>query len=837
MAANFTRELDGREQAIAAAAETRAAAVTVRTQAATALRASAERIDVSDPKASRTAERRRQKSAWQNDGWDYYDNVPEIGFGGRFFGNNLAKLRLFAGYVAEPGQPPVPVTATDDDGAPLLSEAVQQVCAATLDRIQSQQGGHAELLKDYALNMWVAGECTLLGLPDEASPTGETWAIYSSSELSQKGGKWLVKTDPGQQDNDAMTVPADAPMYRLWIQHPRWSALPDSPVRRILELCDELMLLTRSVRAGATSRIPRGVLVIPEGALKGPVDVTTDAEANGEEMGDPTIAAIVSHFVTPIGDPGSASAVAPYVLAVPDALVDSVKYIQVGAVFSPEEAAARTEIIRRMANGVDLPPEILLGLGDTNHWSAWAIDDQTFKSYLEPYAQNFVLSLTWAYYRQALRAAGVTDLERHTIWYDASSLVGRSDQGASADLGAAAGYISPDAWRRVRGFADADAPTAEDVMESTILSIVRGAPALAPLLLPAIGIDLGLPAETEAAVTGEPATGSETPQGPPPEPVAAAAFTRKPSTDLAALGFRLARIDQALRARLTVAADASLRRAVERAGSRLRTRALRASAAHRDAVDGVPNELIGARLGEPLVAALGEDTDSLLRDSFEDLHDRFDLWTKQAQRQSLREMARAGIILDDEDVAAAEMGQDSDRDAAWLLLLALLVKQATKVLYAPDVEVPGQGEFDASVALPAAIMREVMSRAGGATGTSTSTGATLVGPLEQVAGAVATGTRTMDVMATVNLFPAGFEWLYGDPSSRTTNFEPHYALDGVTFSSFEDPVLANSEAWPDVAFYRPGDHFACGCDFAPVFSDGPSPDDDTEGATLATQEV
>ena len=854
MAANMARAIGGREEAILAAAAlrrdavaARASTATLRTQAASALRASAQKIDPTDQKANKAAERRRQKSAWQSDGWDYYDNVPEVGFGGRFFGNNLAKLILYAGYIAEPGQPPVPVTATDDDGNDLLSLAVQQACTAALDRIESQQGGHAEHLRDYGINSWVAGECTLVGLPDKDSPSGEAWAIYSSSELVQKGGKWLIKTDPDQQDSDAIVVPDDTPMYRLWIQHPRWSSLPDSPVHRILELCDELMLLTRSVRAGAMSRIPRGILVVPESALKGPVDVTTDAEANGEERGDPTINALVAHFSTPIGDPGSASAVTPYVLAVPDAVADKVQYLDVGSVFSTEEAAARTEIIRRMANGVDLPPEILLGLADSNHWTSWYIDEQTWKAYLEPYAQNYVLSLTAAYYQEALRKAGVTDLERHVIWYDPAAIIGHGDQAASATVGADAGRLSDDAWRRYNGFSDTDAPTEDDERRSIVLDIIRGTPSLAPLLLPTIGIELPLAEGTaealagvdEVAVVDTTAVETTPAVGPPPlpEPIAAAAFARKRTTDLAALGMRLARIDQALRVKLTAAADASMRRAVERAGARLRSQSLKASAAHRDAIDGVPNDQIAARLGPALVAALGQDTDSLLRDSFDDLHDRFDTWTAQAQRQSVREMERAGVVLDPGDIAALERSQDSDRDAAWTLLVALLIRQATTVLYRADAVVEQGGEFDASTTVPAAIIREAMSRAGGAVGTTTPGGSVVVGPLEQLAGAVATGTRTTDVLATVNITPGGFVWLYGDPGSRTTNFEPHENLDQEPFANFSDPVLFNPDEWPDVEFFRPGDHLYCQCDFAPAFTEGGSPADDAEGSTLVDQEV
>jgi hypothetical protein len=41
---------------------------------------------------------------------------------------------------------------------------------------------------------------------------------------------------------------------------------------------------------------------------------------------------------------------------------------------------ASGECIERIAIGLDMPPEILIGLQDANHWTAWQIDEQTWKA-------------------------------------------------------------------------------------------------------------------------------------------------------------------------------------------------------------------------------------------------------------------------------------------------------------------------------------------------------------------------------------------------------------------------------------------------------------------------
>jgi hypothetical protein len=56
-------------------------------------------------------------------------------------------------------------------------------------------------------------------------------------------------------------------------------------------------------------------------------------------------------------------------------------------------------------------------------------------------------------------------------------------------------------------------------------------------------------------------------------------------------------------------------------------------------------------------------------------------------------------------------------------------------------------------------------------------------------------------------------------------FEPHQELDGVTFTDWSDPVLANTGSFPAGGYYIPGDHGGCQCDVAPVIV---GPDGSTE---------
>src|SRR3546814_17159695 len=52
--------------------------------------------------------------------------------------------------------------------------------------------------------------------------------------------------------------------------------------------------------------------------------------------------------------------------------------------FDEETRELREEAIRRLALGQDAPPELLLGVGNMNHWGAWLVQADTNNTHVEP---------------------------------------------------------------------------------------------------------------------------------------------------------------------------------------------------------------------------------------------------------------------------------------------------------------------------------------------------------------------------------------------------------------------------------------------------------------------
>jgi hypothetical protein len=325
-------------------------------------------------------------------------------------------------------------------------------------------------------------------------------------------------------------------------------------------------------------------------------------------------------------------------------------------------------------------------------------------------------------------------------------------------------------------------------------------------------------------VQGPPSSG---PPEPPDALPAAALLQVAEQARVDGLGFRLADLDRALRLRLQIAADAAMRRALERAGAKLRTKATVAGGAAADAVSPVGNIEVAATLGPSLVAAINVTESDLLDGAFDELGDRFRSWTERVQEQALQEIQRSGGDLSDAQLAALRSQQTDDRNEAWLLLLGLLRATASRRLYDPRPEAdlaPGDpvGELDPTVLVPAGQIRQSISRAGGSSGPVSNGGAVLApgSPTPVPTGGIATGQLVSETFQqALGIVQVGWTWLYGDPGSRGVNFDPHLDLDGQRFDSWSSPILASDGGWPYVDFYYPGDHLYCQCDFAPSFQE------------------
>lgn len=398
---------------------------------------------------------RRLSQAWQQQAFGYYNTVGECWYASQFYSRALAKLRLFAGEINEQGE--------------IVELEPAHPASELLARVQDPGGGRSQLQGNYGKLMFLNGEGFLTVSVENDM---EAWEFLSVSELRLNStGGYVRFRAPGVAPEDLagagddMFEPADGEtvVYRMWRRHPEYSWLADAPIRGVLELFEELQLLQLAVRARAKSRaVQAGIVYVPnELDLNGADGVNDEDPAQ-----DPFMDLLIRTMTTAIQNPGSAAAVAPIVVRGPAEFAESLRKIDLyDMTESYPETGLRSEIIKRIATGLDMPPELLLGMTDANHWTAWQIDDQTWSAHLQPVAQQMCDDFTSAYLRPAAREEGIDSWASLVVGYDAADVINHPDRAKDAMSVYDRGGLSRATLREVTGFGDDDAPSEEEHQE------------------------------------------------------------------------------------------------------------------------------------------------------------------------------------------------------------------------------------------------------------------------------------------------------------------------------------------------------------------------------------
>lgn len=448
------------------------------------------------------------KQQWQSESWELRGEIGEYRFSGDRIARGVSLLRPYVGKVGRLGDAPTEVT----EGLPYTLGA---------DLFGNAASNQQNLFRA-AQHVVFTGESYPVVSESDDETDKLSWAAYSTSELSQDGRRWKVNDGINERTLD----PDTDLVIRAWVPHPERGALPDAGAKSVLPVARELRGLTEHVSAQIDSRLAgAGILAVPNEVevLRGPGNPDTPDDDQDEDL-DPFVADLMDMMLTPIRDRGSAAAVVPLVIKVPGDYVDKIRHIKLYDPLDPKGKELREEAIRRIALGMDSPPEMLLGLGSgSNHWSAWAISEEDVTMAIGPVGAVILHSLTVGWLQPMLREEGVPDWDQYVIWYDASALKLRPDRSSDSREMFDKGALSEDAMLRENGFSETDKPTDEEKKEILLTKLLVGAPSLAPLLLPMLGIEvdqskLAQTSEIAEATGGNaPSDGAAPAQDSPPE--------------------------------------------------------------------------------------------------------------------------------------------------------------------------------------------------------------------------------------------------------------------------------------------------------------------------------
>ena len=215
---------------------------------------------------------------WQERSLSYYDKIGELRYASQFYARQLSRIRIYPALLQDDGS-----TEPIKSGPPV----------EILNDIQDPGGGRSRLQYDYGRLMFVTGDGVLFGDQD-----GTRWRFLWKDELKvdDQGNAVRIKQDKKETGESGVA-------YRCWTPHPRHSDEADSPMRAVLDIAEELLILTAAVRSTAVTRLTNGILVMPT-----ELDFAPD-EAGGEEDPEqnPFLTKMATHFQSQIENPGAPS--------------------------------------------------------------------------------------------------------------------------------------------------------------------------------------------------------------------------------------------------------------------------------------------------------------------------------------------------------------------------------------------------------------------------------------------------------------------------------------------------------------------------------------------------
>jgi hypothetical protein len=595
-----------------------------------ALTASVTVIDAADAKRKRLVTKRTQDEKWQADGYAFYRMVGELRFTARYMGHGVGSARYFVGHRTSPDDP---LTAIPDS-----AQGVQATLRDSLFRLRGRDGTFASLAKRYGIQQFIGGESYLVGREQDSG--NEQWDMLSPKEYRR------ITEDDGTVTQEILTRLGDwAPLKatdfsaRLHTPDPEDHSLADSPTRSVLDVLEALVVAAGMLTATDRARLAlNGILLIPTEAEM-PKKVDGDSEQQRLALFD----TLADQAMAVMADPSHPSSTIPALVEVRGDTINSWRHLTLDRQIDTTIFQRIEGLLKRLALGIDLPPEKLVGTEAVNHWGMWQVAQEAVTAHIGPLAQQLCEDLTIAYLKPVMKKLGLTadEQQHYGLAADVTDLVVNPNRSKDTREVFDRGGANFHALRRDHALSDEDAPDAAELALMMELGVLKGGGRQGgptPDREPVTPVDV-----EEGTPEGSPADGES-----PPDQVDDTTQTTSARVGWVG-GWVVGLVDMAIE------------RALERAGNKLRSKAKR-STSFTDAINGTRADLVASRLGPGALKTLDLTEDQLLEGAWDQLAERLG---KNLPPQSVAQ------IIDGADTIARARLWDPRIDTAGAMLALL----------------------------------------------------------------------------------------------------------------------------------------------------------------------
>jgi len=407
----------------------------------------------------------RQPSA---QAWTWYDNIGEIHYA-------VSRGARIAGYTK---LKPYKLNSNGTIG----KEIKGGMEADIVERIQSPYGGVRQLCSRYFTQMKIPADSYLIRCRDEDGEI-EGYDFISADEidlstLTAAMGASIASgmvasgidpstiirriTTPGGRGGAAITrdVRISDFLGRVWRPSARYIDLADSPMAALQLECELLNLLTLGLKAKMLSRLAlNGIFYIPTeiSQVRTAMPKGSDTEVTDNEVVNRLITA-ATYAVT---HPDTAEAAIPIFMSGPAQFADALRHIVFDREIYLTDMKLRQELIDRILMGLDVQPQDVRGLGDSSHWSAWAVSDDERRVNINPEIENMCWALTRMVLRAEMAEMGATTgrINNTVLWYDLTDANVKTNLAEDSRQLHDRALISDEAARRMSGVIETDSPS------------------------------------------------------------------------------------------------------------------------------------------------------------------------------------------------------------------------------------------------------------------------------------------------------------------------------------------------------------------------------------------
>lgn len=443
---------------------------------------------------------RFRDEAWQRELWRLYRIIPELRAAASWVGQCCSRVRIYVADVDELGR--------------VQQESTDKKVSALSDTLLGGPAAKAEHLRMMGIDLTVSGECYIIGRPDESTGR-DKWYVVTPTEfrrIRSSDGNWNWAWGP--KGNPMRLDLTQNIVTRVWTPDPERIWCADSPARSCSMILRELEQLTKMVLGEIDSRlVGNGILVIPN-------DLDLPAEEGTVSSAESLLVRMATAGAASLRGEGSALGVLPLIIEAQDP--SRFQHITLSTELSKQAHELRGECVERLGVGMDMPPEALSGIGDTNHWQGFLIDGYGIKVHIEPLMNRICDALTEAYLVPALRLMD-KDPSRYTYAFDTSPLNLRPQRLQDALNLYEKDIIGAEAVRMAGFFKETDKPEIEETAEKYLKELLLRDPQLIQnqAVREAIGIpESVIPQSSMIAPTpgGVSMGGGSGPPPPPPPP-------------------------------------------------------------------------------------------------------------------------------------------------------------------------------------------------------------------------------------------------------------------------------------------------------------------------------